>query len=129
MLLTVFYTLINYHNLPPFIPIFNQLPWGNDRLTSTLGIFIPTIVFAIVFFFNIIFTSLVYSKNPLIARIVAAVTLILAFMNFLFIIRTITQYHLMYNFNFITILPLLFAFLVTVIATPLSLFFLKNLNC
>lgn len=91
MLLTFIYTLISYHNLPPFVPIFNQLPWGNDRITPTLGIFIPTIVFAIVFFFNIIFTSLVYSKNPLIARIVAAVTIILALLNFLFIIRTITN--------------------------------------
>lgn|ERR1035437_1844166 len=91
MLLTILYILINYSKLPPFIPIFNQLPWGNDRLTTPLGIFIPTIIFAILFIFNIIFTSIVYNKNPLIARMVAAVTLILSFMNFLFIIRTIMQ--------------------------------------
>lgn len=91
MLLTILYILINYSKLPPFIPIFNQLPWGNDRLTTPLGIFIPTIIFAIIFIFNIIFTSIVYNKNPLIARMVAAVTLILSFMNFLFIIRTIMQ--------------------------------------
>ena len=91
MLLTVLYILINYSKLPPFIPIFNQLPWGNDRLTTPLGIFIPTIIFAVIFIFNIIFTSIVYNKNPLIARMVAAVTLILSFMNFLFIIRTIMQ--------------------------------------
>lgn len=89
MLLTVLYILINYSNLPPFVPIFNQLPWGNERLTSTIGVFIPTIICAFVFIFNIIFTSIVYNKSPLIARIVAAVTLIIAFMNFLFIIRTI----------------------------------------
>ena len=91
MLFTILYILINYSNLPPFVPIFNQLPWGNDRLTTPLGIFIPTVIFAFVFLFNIIFTSVVYNKNPLIARMVAAVTLILAFMNFLFIIRTIMQ--------------------------------------
>lgn len=91
MLLTILYILINYSNFPPFIPIFNQLPWGNDRLTTPLGIFIPTIIFMIIFLFNIIFTSIVYNKNPLIARMVAAVTLILSFMNFLFIIRTIMQ--------------------------------------
>ena len=34
----------------------------------------------------------------------------------------------MLNFNFITIFPLITAFLVTVIATPLSLFFLKKYN-
>ena len=91
MLLTILYILVNYSNLPPFVPIFNQLPWGNDRLTMPLGIFIPTLLLAFIFIFNLIFTSLIYNKNPLIARMVAAVTLILSFMNFLFIIRTIMQ--------------------------------------
>jgi hypothetical protein len=90
-LLTILFILINFPSLPPLIPIFNQLPWGNSRLVSTDGIFIPIIVFTIIFFFNIIFTSIVYSKSPLIARIVAAVTLILAMMNLLFIVRTILK--------------------------------------
>jgi hypothetical protein len=88
-ILTSLYILINYHLLPPFIPIFNQLPWGNQRLIETPGIFIPMIIFAVVFVFNILFTFLVYSKNPLIARILAATTLLIAVMNFLFIVRTI----------------------------------------
>ena|ERR1035437_6518126 len=93
-LLTFFaflYIAANYTNLPPLIPIFNQLPWGDNRLTPTLGIFIPIVIFIIIFIFNILFTSIVYSKNPLIARFVAAVTLILAMMNLLFIIKTIIK--------------------------------------
>lgn len=86
--LTVIFIFINYHNFPPFIPIFNQLPWGMQRLTATPGIFIPFIVFGIVLILNLIFTSIVYSKNPLIARIIAATTFIIAVINFLFIIRT-----------------------------------------
>jgi hypothetical protein len=89
MLLTIVFILLNFSNLPPFIPIFNQLPWGNERLVSTLGVFIPTVIFGIIFIFNIIFTSIVYAKSPLIARMVAAVTLILAVMNFLFVIKII----------------------------------------
>ena len=91
MLITIVYILLYYSNLPPFIPIFNQLPWGNERLTITLGIFISTIIFGMIFLFNIVFTSIVYNRSPLIARIVAAVTLIIAVMNFLFIIKVITQ--------------------------------------
>jgi hypothetical protein len=94
LLLTLFtflYIIINYVNLPPLIPIFNQLPWGNNRLTPTVGIFIPIIAFIVVFILNVLFTSIIYSKNPLIARLVAAVTLILAMMNFLFIIRTVIK--------------------------------------
>jgi len=90
-LFTILYILINYSNLPPLIPVFNQLPWGNSRLVAMNGIFIPVIVFAVIFIFNVLFTSIVYSKSPLIARIVAAVTLILAMMNLLFIVRTILK--------------------------------------
>ena len=90
-LITFLYIAINYSNLPPIIPIFNQLPWGNNRLTPTIGIFIPLLVFIAVFIFNIIFTSLIYSKNPLVARFIAAITLILAMMNLLFIFRTVIK--------------------------------------
>jgi hypothetical protein len=86
---TIIYVLINYANLPPFVPIFNQLPWGNQRLTQTQGIFIPIIIFAIIFIFNLTFAFIVYSKNPLIARMLAATTLLVAIMNFLFVARTI----------------------------------------
>lgn len=87
--LTVVYILINYSKLPPFIPIFNQLPWGIQRLTITPGIFIPIAVFGIIFIVNLIFTSVVYPKNPLLARIVAATTFLVAILNFLFIFRTL----------------------------------------
>jgi hypothetical protein len=90
-IVTISFILFYYTKLPPLIPLFNQLPWGNDRLAPAFGIFIPIIVFAVIFIFNFLFTSLVYSKNPLIARIVAAVTLILAMMNLLFIIRTVLR--------------------------------------
>nr|MBI5455649.1 hypothetical protein [Candidatus Levybacteria bacterium] len=87
--LTIIFILFNYKNLPPLIPIFNQLPWGTQRLTQTSGIFIPVAVFGIIFLINIIFSSFVYLKNPLIARIVSAITFIIAILNFLFIARTI----------------------------------------
>jgi hypothetical protein len=90
-LLTVFYIIFYYKSLPPLLPIFNQLPWGNDRLVATLGIFIPIAVFTVIFVFNVLFAAAVYSKNPLIARIVSAVTLILSLMNFLFIVRTVIK--------------------------------------
>lgn len=87
--LTIAFILFNYRNLPPLMPIFNQLPWGTQRLTQTAGIFIPVAVFIIIFLINIIFSSYVYLKNPLIARIVSAITFIIAILNFLFIVRTI----------------------------------------
>ena len=86
--LTIILILLNYLNLPPYIPVFNQLPWGNERLVQTLGVFMPIALFLIVFIFNFGFASFLYTKNnPLLARIVASVTVIVSIMNLLFIIK------------------------------------------
>lgn len=89
IILTSVFILLSYKNLPPFIPVFNQLPWGTQRLTQTTGIFIPVIIFIFIFLFNLILSSLVYSKNPLVARMIAAITLIIAVINLLFTVRII----------------------------------------
>jgi hypothetical protein len=86
---TIIYIIFNYKSLPPFIPIFNQLPWGEQRFTETQGIFITVIIFAVIFLINFIFSAFVYTKNPLIARMLAATTLLIAMLNFIFIARTI----------------------------------------
>ncbi|HYM65070.1 MAG TPA: hypothetical protein VES68_01120 [Candidatus Sulfotelmatobacter sp.] len=88
-LVTLTLIFIFYGSLPPVIPIFNQLPWGPQRLLPTIGIFIPMIIFGFLFLFNLVFSSVIYSKNPLIARFIVATTLLLSVINFLFIIRTI----------------------------------------
>ncbi len=90
LLLTLIFILVSYKNIPPFIPVFNQLPWGNERLTQSYGIFIPIILYVFVFVFNLIFSSFLYNKNnPLLARIISSVNLLLSVMNFIFIFKTI----------------------------------------
>ena len=88
-LLTLIYILINYRNLPPLIPMFNQLPWGEQRFTTSSGIFITLGIFSAIFVFNFLFSSIIYEKNPLIARILASTTLLLSIINLIFIVRTI----------------------------------------
>lgn len=84
------YVLINYKKIPPLIPIFNQLPWGNERLTQTNGIFIPIFLFLCVYVFNFCFVLFLYKRNnPLLGRIIASVTLLLSVMSFIFIVKTI----------------------------------------
>lgn len=86
----LFFILINYKNIPPFIPIFNQLPWGNERLIQTNGIFIPIFLFLCVYIFNFCFVLFLYKKNnPLLGRIIASITLLLSMLSFIFILETI----------------------------------------
>lgn len=87
---SIIYILFSYGNLPPFIPIFNQLPWGEERLGSTFTIFIPVLVALLIFIINILTSAFIYKKTPLVARMLAAVSLLTSTIAFLFIIKTVT---------------------------------------
>jgi len=87
--LTLIYILIYYQNLPPFLPLFNQFPWGDKRLSITIGIFIPPIIALSILVLNLFFSSFIYKKTPLLSRILAVTSFLITILTFLFIIRTI----------------------------------------
>lgn len=81
--------LFSYANLPPFIPIFNQLPWGDQRLGKTLTIFVPLILSSLIICWNLITAGLIYQRYPLVSRILSTTSAIVAILVFLFLIKTI----------------------------------------
>lgn len=85
------FVVFYFNKLPLFIPLFNQLPWGDARVTPTIYILIPIFLYGLFIIGNIIFTSIVYNKNPLIGRMFASTTLLLGAMNFIFLLRTIME--------------------------------------
>lgn len=87
---TVVYILFSYGKLPPFIPIFNQLPWGEQRLGNTFTIFIPVLAALLIFAINIFTSTSIYKKIPLVSRMLAAISLLAGILTFLFIVKTIT---------------------------------------
>lgn len=89
ILLTIAATLLFYRSLPPFIPLYNQLPWGESRLGTRIEIFIPSFMGILIFGANIILSSLFYSKIPLVARIFSITSLLVSLFLLLFIIRLI----------------------------------------
>lgn len=88
--LTLIIILISYTKLPPVLPIFNQFPWGKERLATTPGIFIPPLIVAFYFILNLILSALSYDKYPILARIFAVTTCLISLLTLLFVIRTIT---------------------------------------
>ena len=85
----IIYILISYGKLPPFVPIFNQLPWGEQRLGSTFTIFIPVLITLLLLAINIFISAVIYKKIPLISRMFAAVSLLAGTLTFLFVVKTI----------------------------------------
>ncbi len=90
IIVTVIYILFSYGKLSPVIPIFNQLPWGEQRLGNTLTIFIPALVALLILGINIFTSTSIYKRSPLISRMLAAISLLTGILTFLFVVKTIT---------------------------------------
>lgn len=88
-LLTIFFIVINYTKLPPYIPLFNQLPWGESRLGPQYSIFLPFTFASIILVTNISFSKIIYHKTPLLSRILCITSALISFFVFLFTVRTI----------------------------------------
>ncbi|MBI2028082.1 MAG: hypothetical protein HYT07_00600 [Candidatus Levybacteria bacterium] len=89
IIVTLILTLFFYGKLPPFVPIFNQLPWGEERLGRTIAIFVPILTATSIFVLNLIASALVYKKIPLVSRMFAGTSLLVTILTFLFIVKTI----------------------------------------
>lgn len=62
--------IATYGSLPPLIPFFNSMPWGEQRLIgSNITIILPMLLVAI-FVGNVLLATFVYTKYVLISRIV-----------------------------------------------------------
>lgn len=91
IILILAYILFYYAKLPPYVPVFNQLPWGEERLGATFTIFIPILITLLIFIINLFICASIYKKIPLISRMLAATSLLAGILTFLFIIKTITS--------------------------------------
>ena len=89
--ITVFfvYILISFGSFPPYIPLFNQLPWGDQRLGASIMIFIPLGIAIFIVITNIFICYFIYKKSQIISRMLAVASVLMAFLSFLFILRTI----------------------------------------
>ena len=68
LFLMVLVTIISYANLPPFIPLYNHMPWGYARLGKTYELFFPTAVVLGICIINTIVGIKLIEKSPLLAR-------------------------------------------------------------
>ncbi len=80
---------IYYFSLPPLLPLFNQLPWGEKRLGSRPEIFIPVLLAILFLIINFITSARLYKKTPLLSRMLSITTLLASLLSFIFIVRTV----------------------------------------
>ncbi len=84
----VFIALI-FKNLPPFIPLFNQMPWGEERLATKTQIFIPIVLLVVSGLCNFIISSVTYKTIPLVSRFLAVTIFIISLLSLFLVFRTV----------------------------------------
>lgn len=89
VILSIIWTLIKYRDLPPIVPVFNQLPWGDERLAPTFGIFFPHLTVILVLITNTFVSTYIYERSPLISRMLSVTTFLVSLLGLLFIFRTL----------------------------------------
>jgi hypothetical protein len=75
--------------LPTILPLYNQLPWGDARLGGKMELFIPLALATLIAFGNAYLSKQFYSNLPLVARILAATTMITSLLVLAFVARTV----------------------------------------
>ena len=84
LLCQIIYTAFSYFSLPPLVPLFNQLPWGEDRLGQKYEIFIPCALTLLFLVGNLLLINTLYEKLPLLSRLLSITTFLIATLSFIF---------------------------------------------
>jgi hypothetical protein len=87
LLLDILYSLLVYRSLPPFLPLFNQMPWGDLRLGDRPLIFLPISLACGISLVNFFFATQLYEHTPLLARMITITSLLINIITFIFLFR------------------------------------------
>lgn len=82
------YIVFVYSSLPPYIPLYHQMPWGEERLAPKEQIFIPFILTIIFIAANFFVAISVYNKMPLLSRIVNSTSVVVCLLVTIFLFQT-----------------------------------------
>lgn len=87
ILLQFSYIALVYNSLPPFLPLFNQMPWGEIRLADKELIFLPVTLSSSITIINFFFSTQLYSNMPLLSRMVTITSLLINVITCIFIFK------------------------------------------
>lgn len=89
ILLSLLYSGLMYNSLPPVLPLYNQMPWGEDRLGVKLELFILPGLALAVLLLNSLLAYILYDRMPLVSRALAITCFLVSLIISIFIFRTI----------------------------------------
>ncbi len=85
----VIFLLVMYQKLPPVVPLFNQVPWGEARLATKMQLFIPFGIVCAIVIGNTGIVIFFSSEIPLITRLVSLTNFLITLFALLLMVRTV----------------------------------------
>jgi hypothetical protein len=83
VILTLLIYALNYQSLPPQIPLFYSLAWGDNQLVSLSQFIILPSVMILIILLNLIFTWHLHSSQSVLKKIISISTLLTSILLFL----------------------------------------------
>lgn len=87
--LTLIGAILTFTSLPPYIPLYNHMPWGYARVGHAYELFIPIGIVLLMIIINSIIGAKLLLKAPLLVRFLFITMTILAIFTCIFIGRLI----------------------------------------
>lgn len=87
--ITILGIVLLYQTLPPFLPLYNHMPWGYGRLGKTYEIFLPSTTVIFISIINITLGFKLMEKNPLLTRFLFVTMTILSVFSLIFVFKLI----------------------------------------
>jgi len=78
-----------FNSLPPQVPLYYSLPWGESQLTQTSLLFIFPIISLILLLINHLFSISLVKTSLLLSRILLAISLIFSFLSLVAILHIV----------------------------------------
>lgn len=85
----IIFLLLTFQKLPPVVPLFNQVPWGEGRLATKMQLFLPFGIASAIVIINTGIVLFFSSDTPLVTRLVSLTNVLVAIFALLLVIRTV----------------------------------------
>lgn len=82
--------LVNWHKLPPKVPLWYSKPWGEERLARPIFLFLIPLTALIVYGINRFLLTKTASDHPLFGRVLSLVSLLISILSSIIVIRIVT---------------------------------------
>lgn len=80
---------LEYLKLPPLVPLFNSLSWGNDRLAFRVFVFFVPLLLLSMGIFNIGIAASFYKKHILLSRMLSYNLLLCAVLSTIAVVQVL----------------------------------------